>query len=245
MALRKAELSRSSEGLNKSTYSLRDLNKSLCLYSMGLEEVSKALDSLNLGGSLEEVMKLLDVPVEKADVVSQLVLNFQFVKMMLSDVVKGVSFDQQLVHVIQLKNAEYLKAFRGHNNFSESTIARMEAVDKTKARLHTAQQREKKANEEKNKKAQTGFQSGFHSGKGRGNNRRNFSTRWDPYHTNQTPNNSSGSQSHAQGQNYQFQKEAIKKCPHCHAPAHPGFPWFFQKSKSTARKEQSPILQTF
>jgi hypothetical protein len=138
-------MARSNQGLNKSTYHLREVNRSTVLYNFCMEEVEKTVNHDVLDSTLEDVRVKLGIP-EGADMtmLADLVKKRKTSKDIITDFKSMIFYDQQACQVIQIKSLEYMKSYRGVAGLHESSVRRIETTDRARTRWATAEAREKK-----------------------------------------------------------------------------------------------------
>jgi hypothetical protein len=132
-------------GLNKSTYYLREVNRSTVLYGFCMDEIAPVIEHPALQGSLEEVRAALNIP-EDGDhsLLADILKKRDHAKNMMTDFKGMMFYDSQACQIIQVKNLDYMKAYRGNASLHETTIKRIETTDRAKARVATAEAKEKK-----------------------------------------------------------------------------------------------------
>jgi hypothetical protein len=143
---RSLEMARSNMGLNKSTYHLREVNRSTVLHGFCLDEIEPTLNHAALAGTVEEVRVRLNIP-EGTDMalIADLLIKKEAAINIVKDARALIFYDQQACQVIQVKNLEYMKAYRGTAGLHESSVRRIETTDRAKTRLAAAETREKKS----------------------------------------------------------------------------------------------------
>jgi hypothetical protein len=145
---RSLEMARSNQGLNKNTYFLREVNRSTVLYGFAMDEIEPVANHTLLDGTLEEVREKLNIP-QDTDLtqLADLLKKKEAARRMTTAFRQMLFFDQQGCQVIQIKNLDYMKAYRGTAGLHESTVRRIETTDRAKTRWAAAETREKKAGE--------------------------------------------------------------------------------------------------
>jgi hypothetical protein len=142
---RSLEMARSNQGLNKSTYYLREVNRSTVLYGYCMDEVEATVNHAAISGSLEDAREKLGIP-EGADLtlLADLLKRRDQSKNIITDFRGMLFYDQQACQVIQAKSLDYMKAYRGTAGLHESSVRRIETTDRAKTRLAAMETREKK-----------------------------------------------------------------------------------------------------
>jgi hypothetical protein len=122
-------MNRANNGLSKSTYHLREVNRSTMLYGFCMEEFEPVLGHAALEGSLEDVRRSLNIPEDTdMSLLADLLQKKKFAQAVARDFKAHLFYDSQACHIIQAKSLEYMKLYRGTAGLHESSIRRMETT---------------------------------------------------------------------------------------------------------------------
>ncbi|TRY81020.1 hypothetical protein TCAL_15525 [Tigriopus californicus] len=107
----------------------------------------------------EETRTLLGIPPSSDSAsLSELLVLRSRAALAYSDIRRALQFDQQQLHVVQTKDFDYIKAFKGNPQLHEATVKRIDVVDRHLARLQASANRERKKFDEPSLNKPSGFQ---------------------------------------------------------------------------------------